>query len=78
MRFFASGHAIFVDQSLDLVDVASTCRKDDAETLKNWMDRAVIHPVNDEQAKSWLEDDVIVWAVVVAPWVLVQTVAEEH
>ncbi|MEI6545293.1 MAG: DUF2288 family protein [Methylococcales bacterium] len=33
--------------------------------------------VSDQQALAWLEVDADVWAVVVKPWILVQTIIEE-
>jgi hypothetical protein len=71
-RFFAAGNAIYVDQSLDLIEVAIACRQDNASALKQWLDNNLVHAVSDEQAGQWFDDDVSVWAVVVAPWVLIQ------
>ncbi len=73
-RFFASGNAIFVAPSLDLIDVALACRTDDAKSIQSWMDGELVYAVKDEQAQSWLDKDSSVWAVVVAPWVLIQDV----
>ncbi len=72
--FFARGSAIFVDEELDLIDTAAELSLDNKAALKNWMRQGQVAPVNDEQAKLWLERDTVVWAVVVAPWVLVQPV----
>ncbi len=72
-RFFASGTAIFVSDELDLVEVAFQMSKDNAEFIQEWMDAGKIGKVDDEQATTWIETDAMVWAVVVKPYVLVQT-----
>ncbi len=72
-RFFAAGHAIYVAQSLDLVDVAFEISEDNTQQIQNWMHTNKIANVSDEQAKRWLQDNSKVWAVVVKPWILVQT-----
>ncbi len=71
-RFFASGHVIHVDGDLDLVEVAARVAADDTATVNQWMNEQRITKVTDEQAQSWIETDVQVWAVVVRPWILVQ------
>ncbi len=74
-RDFAAGRVISVHQSLDLVDVAKAFAEDDSKAVKTWMDCNQVHAVTDEQAIAWHETDADVWAVVVRPWVLVQTAA---
>lgn len=71
-RFFASGNAIAVDESLDLIYVATEITKDNAAQVKSWMDAGLVDAVNDSQAQTWYEQDVTVWALVIKPWVLVQ------
>lgn len=76
-RFFASGNAISVAKGIDLIKVAAALLEDDTKTLKQWMDTNQVHAVTDEQALSWHENDNLLWAVVIAPWVLVQVVKTE-
>jgi len=71
-RFFASGAAIHVSDGLDLVEVAFQMSQDNAELIQQWMVAGKLGKVTDEQAAAWFERDVLVWAVVVSPWVLVQ------
>jgi hypothetical protein len=71
-RFFASGSAVFVASSLDLIDVAYQFSVDNRDQVTEWMQNNQIALVSDQQALKWLEDDVNVWAVVVKPWILVQ------
>ena len=73
-RWFASGHAIFVSSSLDLIETAYQLSLDNANELRDWMASGRVDRVSDAQAREWLEADEIVWAVVVKPWILVQPV----
>ena len=74
--FFAQGSAIHVASKLGLVDVAMQMSRDNAEQVKQWMDAGLIAPVSDEQAKLWYDNDILVWAVVVKPWILVQNLKQ--
>ncbi len=71
-RFFASGSAVFVASSLDLIDVAYQFSIDNQDQVTLWMQNNQISLVSDQQALMWLEADTTVWAVVVKPWILVQ------
>jgi hypothetical protein len=73
-RFFAGGNAIAVDASLDLTHVAAQIVADDAAQIKAWMEAGLVDAVKDTQAQIWYEQDAIVWAVVIKPWVLVQPI----
>jgi hypothetical protein len=75
-RFFASGAAIFVSDSLDLIDVAIQISKDNQKQVLQWMETGLVARVTDAQALAWYEADAEVWAVVVRPYVLVQSVKE--
>jgi len=72
-RFFASGLAVYVSPELDLVDVADAFSKDNKIQVEQWMLSKQVHLVSDQQASTWIEDDTIMWATVIKPWVLVQT-----
>jgi hypothetical protein len=73
-RFFASGNAIAVDESLDLIKVAAEITKDNAAQVKAWMDSGLVDTVKDSKAAEWYEQDALVWALVIKPWVLVQPI----
>jgi hypothetical protein len=75
-RFFAAGKVILVAAELDLVDVAYAFQLDDIEQVKTWTENQQVSPVNDDQAKHWVASDALLWAVVVKPWVLVQTITD--
>jgi hypothetical protein len=71
-RFFASGSAVFVASSLDLVEVAYQFSVDNKNWVEQWLQNKQIALVSDKQTIDWLESDAEVWAVVVKPWLLVQ------
>jgi len=75
-RFFAAGKVMLVATELDLVDVAYALQLDNVEQVKTWTENQQIGPVDDDQAKHWVASDTLLWAVVVKPWVLVQTISE--
>jgi hypothetical protein len=77
-RFFAQGSVIWVDDSLDLIDVAHCIAQDDTGAIQNWMDKKLLERVQDEQAKLWLSDDTWLWSVVVRPLILVQRLTESR
>ena len=73
-RFFASGKTLFVNKELDLIDVAYAFQQDNSDTVGAWVGTEQIKAVSTEQAKQWIAEDSLVWAVVVKPWVLIQSI----
>lgn len=71
-RFFASGSVIWVAGELDLVDVGARIAADDKDSVLRWMNAGLVKKITDEQASSWHEQDALLWAAVVKPWILVQ------
>lgn len=71
-RYFASGVALYVAEDLDLVEVAFQMSEDNATQIQQWMAAGKFGKVSDEQAATWHAADVMLWAVVVSPWVLLQ------
>ena len=57
---FARGAAVYVDSHLDLIGIAKL------------MQQGQFGVVSEAQARQFLADNQAMWAVVVAPWVLVQ------
>lgn len=72
--FFASGMAVYVSDELDLIEVASCLAEDNKVMVEKWMTEKQVMAVADEQARTWYDEDAMVWAVVIKPWVLVQPV----
>lgn len=73
-RYFASGKTLYVDASLDLVDVAFAFQQDNTQIVDQWLNQKHICEVTTRQAKNWIKKDAIVWAAVVKPWVLIQEI----
>ena len=71
-RFFASGQAIAVSETLDLVEVAYQVSRDNKTLVAQWMSENKLGQVSDRQAQNWFESDALLWTVVIKPWVLVQ------
>jgi hypothetical protein len=76
LPFFAKGMAIYVSHKLDLIKVAHVLSEDDKQQFEAWMEEGLVANVSDEQASAWHESNVIVWAVVIKPWVLVQPIVD--
>lgn len=75
-RFFAAGQVMLVAAELDLIDVACAFQLDDVEQVKTWTENLQVSPVDDDQAKHWVSSEALLWAVVIKPWVLVQTITK--
>lgn len=70
--FFARGRILQVAASMDLIEVASALANDEAEQVATWLNTQQLQVLPDATAKEWAADDMNLWAVVVAPWVVVQ------
>ena len=70
--FFARGRILQVTGDLDLIEVASALANDRASQVSAWLDAQQVRILPDAVAKIWAADDHNLWAVVVAPWVVVQ------
>lgn len=77
-RFFANGSAVFVASDLDLVDVAYQFSQDNKIQVGEWMSANKVAIVSDSQAKDWIKNDEMLWAVVIKPWILVQEMRHEN
>jgi hypothetical protein len=75
-RYFARGVIIIVSEGEDLVKVATAISRDDKNEIKGLIDSGQIVRATDEHAKNWQAADPLFWAVVVAPWVVVQEITE--
>ena len=70
--FFAKGALLWVDTSLDLIEVAQAVAQNEADKVSAWLASGEVGKVAETRALEWVERDPVLWAVVVAPWVLVQ------
>jgi hypothetical protein len=71
-RHYARGAIIVAGAELDLIDTAMTLASDDYGATERWTEQGGLRRANDDDARDWLARDVLLWAVVIAPWVLVQ------
>jgi hypothetical protein len=70
--YYAHGSVVAVSTQLNLVEVAVQLGMDNTERFQQWIAAGDISAVTDEQALVWYEANTLLWAVVAAPWVLVQ------
>ncbi|TBU84460.1 DUF2288 domain-containing protein [Phytopseudomonas dryadis] len=75
--FFARGVLLWVDSAQDLVAVAEALAENQRQTVAQWLDGGIVAALDDSRADDLLNRDPQLWAVVVAPWVLVQERAEK-
>jgi len=69
---FARGVVIRVDSDLDLVEVATYFANDDKPAVETWINQGKVAHLGMRDAKDWGGRSPELWAVVVAPWVVVQ------
>lgn len=70
--YYARGHVVRVSTELDLLDVAAELAADNTAQFEQWLAAGLVGDVPAELAQSWYDRDAELWAVVIAPWVLVQ------
>lgn len=73
-RHFARGSVIKVVAGTDLVDTALHVAENNAATVQAWLTEGRIAHAETSDAEDWHARQPMFWAVVVAPWVLVQEV----
>lgn len=71
-RPFAMGRIVYVEKTEDLVGVAKKFVEDDAPEIERLRESGLLRRATDKDAMRWNDGDTEFWAVVVAPWVLVQ------
>jgi hypothetical protein len=76
-RHFARGSVIKVAPGMDLVDAALQIAENNAATVQQWLAEGRIAKAELSDAEDWHARQPMFWAVVVAPWVLVQEVLKE-
>lgn len=69
---FDSGAVVAVDPQVDLVDIAIAFARDDTQVVEDCIRREHLWRALDADRERWEAANTNFWAVVVAPWVLVQ------
>jgi hypothetical protein len=70
--FFARGALLQVAADADLVAVAEALAANQSEQIAGWLADGQLQKVEEAHALDYLERDPVLWAVVVAPWVVIQ------
>lgn len=70
--YFARGSCIYVAPELDLIQIAHLMADDNTAALAPLIQKKQIGHVTDKQAELFFNHNKLMWAVVVAPFVLVQ------
>lgn len=76
-RHFARGVVIKIAPGVDLVDAALQVAENKASTVQEWLAEGRIARAELADAEDWHARQPMFWAVVVAPWVLIQEVLKE-
>ncbi|MHB1213531.1 MAG: DUF2288 domain-containing protein [Thiobacillus sp.] len=71
-RHFARGSVVRVAIGTDLIDAALHLAENNAATVQQWLAEGRIARAEMRDAEDWHARQPMFWAVVVAPWVLVQ------
>lgn len=75
--FFARGALLWVAGAFDLIAAAQAIAEDDHQQVAAWLAEGCMGRLETEQAQDWQARNPELWAVVVAPWVLVQERADK-
>ena len=75
-RYFARGVIIIVQPPLDLIDIARLVASNHADQIAQLIEDERLTRASDEHARDWHDRRPMFWAVVVAPWVLIQEVTD--
>ncbi|SMB90615.1 hypothetical protein SAMN05660772_01570 [Pasteurella testudinis DSM 23072] len=71
---FARGKVLYLDPSLDLIEVAQAMLQDNSAYIAELIERRQVYAVTAAQALQFYQYNQLMWAVVLAPWVLAQPV----
>jgi hypothetical protein len=71
-RFFAQGVVLHAHDSLDLVEVAVCLADNNVKQVAAWRKMSLLVPPSNQTARDWYDNNVDLWTVVVAPFVIVQ------
>jgi len=76
-RHFARGDVIKVAVGVDLIDAALHIAENNTASVEAWLAEGRIARAELSDAEDWHARQPMFWAVVVAPWVLVQEVIKQ-
>lgn len=70
--YYARGQVVQVAASQDLLEVAAELAADNKSRFQQWLADGQVGEITPDTARGWYDRNAELWAVVVAPWVLVQ------
>ena len=76
-RHFARGVVVRVATGVDLVEAALQVAENNTATVQQWLADGRLAKAELSDAEDWHARKPMFWAVVVAPWVLIQEVLPE-
>ncbi len=68
-KHYASGNVLGVAAGADLIKVAIALNEDNATLIQTWLSDKSVFEVTDRQAMEWFENQTILWALVIPPFV---------
>jgi hypothetical protein len=71
---FARGVVVRIDPKLDLLQIALSFSRDDRSRVEMLMSSGSVALVSDDDAIGWTQAQPEFWAIVVAPWILIQQI----
>lgn len=73
---YARGQVVRVAADIDLLGVACELVADNKLQFEHWLASGKVGDVTPDLARAWHQSNTELWAVVIAPWVLVQDRAD--
>ncbi|HEV8076940.1 MAG TPA: DUF2288 domain-containing protein [Marinobacter sp.] len=73
---YARGQVVRVAADIDLLGVACELVADNKLQFEQWLASGKVGDVTPDLARAWHQSNTELWAVVIAPWVLVQDRAD--
>lgn len=77
-RHFARGSVVKVAPDMDLLEAALQVAENNAEAVQQWLAERRMTRADLSDAQDWHTRQPAFWAVVVAPWVLVQETTDAN
>ena len=77
-RHFARDVVVKIEAGLDLVEVAAVMVEDDKPSFIRWMETGQVARATLDDALRWQSAQAEFWAIVIAPWLLVQEIGVQQ
>ena len=75
---YARGSVVVAEPGLDLLTAAAALAEDDRERVAAWLESQLLHRASENEARIWAVENPLFWAVVVAPWVVIQEIGPDE